>query len=258
MVFSEEDHMLLAAYCDGELSGGEALAMERRLAAEPELRAMARQLEAFSGSIRKVLHEPQLPDALRDAIVRQFGAQKRGPGSKWGAWQSLAAAFLIGVLGGGTIGGGAVYLHSAEKAGSAVDAVLAGHLRSLAAPQPYDIASSDRHTVKPWFNGRTTIAPDAPDLADQGFPLAGGRVDIVDGTPVPTLVYRRRLHVISVTIVPRASEMNAAPASEHRNGTNIAQWSQGDLVYVAASDLNAAELQAFAALFWERTQPKQR
>jgi anti-sigma factor RsiW len=134
---------------------------------------------------------------------------------------------------------------------AAGEAVLAGHLRGLAAPQPFDIASSDRHVVKPWFNGRTTIAPDAPDLADQGFPLVGGRIDIVGGAPVPTLVYRKDRHVISVTVVPAAD--GAGPGEERRDGSTIERWRIGDLTYWVVSDLNLRDLRAFVDLFRSRT-----
>lgn len=105
--------------------------------------------------------------------------------------------------------------------------------------------------VKPWFNGRTIIAPDAPDLSERGYPLVGGRIDIVDGKPVPTLVYRHDRHVISVTVVPATGD---APAGEERrDGTFIERWSAGDLTYWAVSDLNARDLRSFVALYRDRT-----
>ena len=103
----------------------------------------------------------------------------------------------------------------------------------------------------PWFNGRTTVAPDAPDLAEQGFPLVGGRVDIVGGAPVPTLVYRKDRHVISVTVVPGAD--GPGPGEERRDGSTLERWRLGDLTYWAVSDLNLRDLRAFGDLFRSRT-----
>ena len=81
-------------------------------------------------------------------------------------------------------------------------AILAGHIRGLMAPQPTDVSSSDRHVVKPWLNTRTPQAPRVVDLTQDGFPLVGGRIDVVGRVVVPTLVYRHRQHLISLTAVP--------------------------------------------------------
>jgi anti-sigma factor RsiW len=262
----DETLLLLSAYADGELSPGEVLAMERRLAAEPGARVAAERLRSLSTALRETLAAPPAPEALRARVIHELGFADPPPehaaeGSwgdssggarreSWrGSWQALAATLLLGLVGGATLGSGA-YRDRPEPPAT-IEAVLAGHLRGLAAPQPFDIASSDRHVVKPWFNGRTTIAPDAPDLADQGFPLIGGRVDIVTGTPVPTLVYRRDRHVISVTVLPAADSPPAG--EERRDGSTIARWSLGDLTYWAVSDLNARDLRGFVGLFRSRT-----
>lgn len=259
---------MLGAYLDGELSPGETLEMERRLEAEPELRRLRDELSGLSGSIRDLVAETPVPDHLSDSVRRQFAevralpqAQPRPPWKPQPAvqrrerpsWQAIAAALLIGLFAGGPLGYGLSHLTERPATGPIEDAIFANHLRGLAAPEPFDIASSDRHTVKPWFNGRTAIAPDAPDLAAQGFPLVGGRVDIVAGKPVPTLVYRRRQHVISVTVVSKSEGVPPGPA--RHEGSRIERWTAGDLDYFAASDLNAKELGEFAALFRSATAP---
>ena len=112
-------------------------------------------------------------------------------------------------------------------------------------------ASSDRHVVKPWFNGRTTVAPDAPDLTAEGFPLVGGRIDVVDGKTVPTMVYRSDRHMISVTVVPKVDE--ASSLEDRRDGSNLESWDVGDLRYWAVSDLNTQDLRRFVNLFRVKT-----
>ncbi len=276
----DETLLLLSAYADGELSPGEVLAMERRLAADPDARALAERLRDLSATLRRPLAGPPAPESLRARVIEQIGFTDPPPsrgrlgdplGTRLGSWvgtwvgtwveawleswrrsrQALAATLLVGLVGGAALGGGIVYLDRPDGAPDTGAAVLAGHLRGLAAPQPFDVASSDRHVVKPWFNGRTTLAPEAPDLSDKGFPLVGGRVDIVGGTPVPTLVYRRDRHVISVTVVPAADGPGAG--EERRDGSTLERWRLGDLTYWAVSDLNRRDLRAFADLFQSRT-----
>jgi anti-sigma factor RsiW len=125
--------------------------------------------------------------------------------------------------------------------------VIASHLRALMAPQPADVASSERHTVKPWFNGRIPLSPRVVDLVQDGFPLVGGRVDVVNRTPVPSLVYSRRQHIISLLAVPNALAGSTAPQTIQ--GYNMISWTAEGTTYWAVSDLNLEELQMFARLF---------
>jgi anti-sigma factor RsiW len=125
--------------------------------------------------------------------------------------------------------------------------LVASHVRALMASQPIDVASSDRHTVKPWFNGKLPQSPRVVDLAAQGFPLVGGRIDVIGLTPAPTLVYRARQHVISLTALP-ASQRGSAPIRPV-DGYNVVEWTDGPLVYWAVSDLAAPELENFAKAF---------
>ncbi|MCJ2016557.1 anti-sigma factor [Methylobacterium sp. E-065] len=252
MTGDDETLLLLSAYIDGELSPGEVLAMERRLAAEPELRATADRLRDLSASLRETLPGAPAPESLRGRVVQTIGFVDAAPDRNGsGSWRALAATLVFGIAVGAAIGGGAVYRDQQGAAPTTSEAVLASHLRGLAAPQPFDIASSDGHVVKPWFNGRTLLAPDAPDLADQGFPLIGGRIDIVAGKPVPTLVYRHDRHVISVTVVPATA--GPPEGEERRDGSTILRWNAGDLTYWVVSDLNARALRSFIDLFQSRT-----
>lgn len=251
----DKDHLMLAAYLDAELSPGETIEMERRLGADSALRQLFERMQALSGSVRHVVAETPVPSSLGERIAAQFGAVEVPPLRRERTrWPAMAASLLIGLLGGSAIGYGLAGTWTGQGGDPALEAIYGGHLRALAAPRPFDIASSERHVVKPWFNGRTAIAPDAPDLGAEGYPLAGGRVDVVDGQRVPTLVYRRRQHVISVTAVSRRE--SAAPPATRREGSTIERWDAGDLSYFAVSDLNSAELREFAELFRSRTAPR--
>lgn len=119
--------------------------------------------------------------------------------------------------------------------------VLAAHIRSLLQDNPVQVASLDTHTVKPWFAGRLDYTPVVKDLSAQGFKLAGGRLDYVDGRRVAALVYMRRLHKISVFVWPAGS--TAGPSSELRmDGYNILSWTGANMTFWAISDLDEREL----------------
>lgn len=127
--------------------------------------------------------------------------------------------------------------------------VLSAHIRSLLQDSPIQVASSDPHSVRPWFNGRVEFAPAVEDLAAEGFPLAGARLDYVGGRRVGALVYRRRLHVVNVFMWPSSGSEDAEQRLIQINGYNLVSWSRGGLAYWAVSDLNAGELRQLPSLF---------
>lgn len=111
-----------------------------------------------------------------------------------------------------------------------------------------EVASSDQHTVKPWFNGKSIQSPVVVDTTAQGFPLLGGRIDAIKGTPVPVVVYSRRLHTISVSTLPSALNGSFRSSVKAIDGYNILSFTARGTDYVAASDLATDELQSFAKL----------
>src|SRR5262249_22819179 len=127
-----------------------------------------------------------------------------------------------------------------------LSAVLAGHIRSLQADHLVDVPSSDRHTVKPWFQGRLDFAPPVPDLSELGWTLIGGRLDYVDGRPVAALVYRRRMHNINVFLWPRSGAASDTIKGEDAQGYSVLHWDGADMAYWVVSDMNRLELYDFA------------
>lgn len=128
---------------------------------------------------------------------------------------------------------------------AAANEVLASHLRSLMPGHLTDVASTNQHNVKPWFNGRVDFSPSVPNLDSAGFPLVGGRLDYVGGRPVAALVYGRRQHMISVYSWPATAPGNRAPAELDVRGYHLVTWTEGGLTDWAVSDLNPQELATF-------------
>jgi anti-sigma factor RsiW len=233
--------LLVHAYVDGELDPANAIAIEQRIASQPALAAERARVEALRRALRERLPQEPAPAALREKVRRTVGLtrQRAQP-----TWMAMAASLALAIFASST---GTWYAMQAPVGGSVPDAVIAGHLRALMAPQPADVASSDRHTVKPWFSGRIPLAPRVVDLVQDGFPLVGGRVDVVNRTPVPSLVYSRRQHLISLTAVPNASA--GIKTSQTVQGYSMIAWTAEGMTYWAVSDLNLEELEMFARLF---------
>ena len=125
--------------------------------------------------------------------------------------------------------------------------LVSSHVRSLMANHLMDVPSTDQHTVKPWFDGKLDFAPPVKDFRDSGFPLLGGRLDVVDGHSAAALVYGRNKHFLNLFIWPAHSAEKVAAHTTQRNGYNVIQWSDGAMTYAVVSDLNQTELGEFVS-----------
>jgi anti-sigma factor RsiW len=131
--------------------------------------------------------------------------------------------------------------------------IAADHIRSLQVEHLMDVASSDRHTVKPWFKGKVDFSPQTPDLSAEGFELTGGRLDYLQDRPVAALVYARRKHTINLFTWPAASDIAKDARSIARRGFHLRHWQRGGMEFWAISDVNDDELDEFVRLYQERS-----
>ena len=229
-----EAQPLLGACLDGELDLRASLDMEEHIEGCPACAAAYQRLELLRAEIAAVNL-----DFTTDAVMRRLCV----PRERRGGWRVPAcfAAAAVLVL--------ALFLPARlERRSDPVDReVVDSHLRSLLADHLIDVPSSDRHTVKPWFQGRVEFAPAVPDLTAQGFVLAGGRLDVIDGRKVPVLVYRRREHVINLWISPGGGG-GGEPALSEVKGYRLIRWQREGMTFRAVSDLDGGELRVFVNL----------
>ena len=245
------DDLLLHAYIDDELDAAGVIEIERRLAAEPELAQERDRLLALRAAIRTHAPREPAPEALRARIEDKLvGEEAARPTSRnffvrLGPMAGLAASIAVA-------GGLAGYLAAprATPESETMPALVYAHMRSQISGRPVDVASSDRHTVKPWLAAKLPVSALVVDLSSEGFPLIGGRVDIVAGVGAPTLVFKRREHLVSLTELP-ARAGATTPMFETQHGYSVESWNDGSHFYLAISDLSPAELQAFVGIFRE-------
>ncbi|TMJ89820.1 MAG: anti-sigma factor [Alphaproteobacteria bacterium] len=238
-----DPRLLVHAYVDGELDPANALELERQLANDPALAAERERIEALRRTIAERLPREAAPAGLARRIEAAVGARPAPARiAAHPSWRALAASVMVAAF----LGSGATWL-ALSPAPADADMVVANHVRALMAPHPVDVESSDGHTVKPWFSGRIPEAPRVVDLSNDGFALVGGRIDVIGRTPIPTLVYRVRQHLISVSAL-RAGRAAAMP-NEQIAGYNLVSWTDNGVTYWAVSNVAAADLNAFVKAF---------
>ncbi len=241
-----ENHLgdALHAYVDNELSVERALEVRSHLASCARCRSDFEQVR----SLRGLLHRTLEPAEPRAAFLRQLQhAVRRADPARWqrrlvrASWATgpLAAAALVLLFVLPAVRGGR---------GDVTGEVVAAHLRSLQAGHLTDVASSDRHTVKPWFQGKVPFSLPVRDFREEGFTLEGGRLDYLEGQPVAALVYRARLHAINAFVWPAGGAHDMAPVREHLSGLHALHWVADGMAFWLVSDVGDEELERLAAL----------
>jgi len=172
--------------------------------------------------------------------------------TRWN-WLALAAAIVLIAIIGSTL---LPRLRQPVPDQFLATQLIASHVRSLMANHLTDVASSDQHTVKPWLDAKLDFAAPVVDLAKDGFPLVGGRLDYLDNHAAAALVYQRRKHFINLFVWPTTPEDSKAQATVAHQGYHLLHWSDSDFTYWAVSDVNIADLENFKQLFEQQTAPR--
>jgi len=253
---------LIHGLLDGELDAANALAIEAHLKGCGDCRAEMDRIQQVRDRLGGAPLRDRAPDRLRGRIEAMLegeaGAapvarpapvpQRRGLAAH--VWNSRWAS---GALSGAIAASLALVFALPQLTYTDTeDQLVQSHVRSLLVGHVVDVATSNRHVVKPWFNGKVDFAPPVPELADEGFPLVGGRLDYIDDHEVAAIVYRRRLHTINLFVRPaRTLSLPGAVTSRHE-GYSLLRWTSGGLEFWAVSDLDDTELRLFRQTYTAR------
>ena len=260
----DERILRLNAALDGELDAMASLKFEREMRDDPALAAEYRRLTALREAVRRHVPREAAPQALAERIAALTASAPAAPSPQaiatptatvvpfrrrtWLDSRALAMAASFAVLG-FAVGAGLTSLRTPTGSGDVAQNLVSDFARAAIAGQPFDVASSDRHTVKPWLADRTTVSASIVDLAPR-FPLLGGRVAVIDRIPTPTLVYRHNEHLVAVTELPLSAKGTRGTGGiETIDGYHVARWSDANLAYVAVSDMDETALGEFVAAF---------
>jgi anti-sigma factor RsiW len=245
----EQAKPLIEPYADGEMSATGILELERHLHDCAGCSATWRNLQSLKKGMKADALYFSAPAELRWQISAELYSQTgEEPKRKFWTWNwlktatssvALACFTLLMIF---TVG------HPFDQRQLAGE-IVSSHIRSLMVNHAMDVASTDQHTVKPWFDGKIDFAPPVKDLAAQEFPLVGGRLDYLNHRTVAALVFQRHKHVINLFIWPAAGADSNPIEHVPIQGYNLVHWSQGGMNFWAVSDLNSKELFEFAEAF---------
>jgi len=253
---------LLHGFIDGELDAANAARFEAHLAtcrdcvAEMENALMVKRLSAREGvkwqAPEAVRARVQAAIMLEQSMMRRANSAASPAESPWRRiWRLVREWSFVPSL--AVLAASLVLVWNVPQQSQSIEnQLLASHVRSMLADHLTDVLTSDQHTVKPWFDGKIDFSPPVVDLAAQGFPLVGGRVDYLDGRVVAALIYRRHGHIINLFIWPAASGNRS---NAEKDGYNFVEWHVDGLVFWAVSDVAAPDLSAFRDDFTRAINP---
>jgi len=241
----------LHGYLDGELDATRAAEFERHLENCRECENSLASAEALRSSLQRSNLYEGAPSSLRKKIRTGLDAATAPKTHRIPVWRWLAVAASILIV---TAVSWYVWPRIENSASSApftAAELIDAHVRSLQPGHLTDVASTDQHTVKPWFDGKLAFVPPVKDFADEGFPLLGGRLDVLGGQNVAALVYGRRKHIINVFVLPTKEPDTPIHPPGLRQGYQWFHWRHQGMEYCVVSDLSASDLRELAQLLYQ-------
>jgi anti-sigma factor RsiW len=239
-----DQELLLGGLLDGELDAANTALVEAHVSRCEGCRAELDRLQAVRNLLRATGVRHSAPEALatRIAALRELSpkAANENKISNWlapGVAGAIAASLAM-----------LLFVPDSQQAGLDQQ-LISSHVRSLQPGHLTDVQTTNQHIVKPWFNGKIDFAPPVPELADQGFPLAGGRLDSVNGRTVAAIVYHRRLHTVNLFVWPG----EGLRQSSVEDGFALEEWNDDGLNFAAVSDIPLGELRLFRNLYRSRS-----
>ncbi len=249
----DETRNLMHGHLDKEIDLVRSVEIEKHLEGCAACKALYSQGAAMQSTIRERASyyvAPKYLEARIRAALPKPGKKAivfRQPSLSWLSFSaSLAFAVVI-------TWGVALHFNAASEDERFTEEIISDHVRSLMANHLADVASSDQHTVKPWFSGKLDFSPVVIDLTSQGYPLVGGRLDYLNNRPVAALVYGHRKHFINLFIWPEELYEKSLVRTKTKQGYNLIRWKNSGMVFWAVSDLQENELMQFANLLQQPT-----
>jgi mycothiol system anti-sigma-R factor len=246
----EQPKTHLHAYLDGELDAAGMATFERHLETCADCAAALEAEEGLRRSLQQAELYERAPESLRRKVRIATAPTPARASAHPGAWRwlAVAAALIIAILWGSR---SFFPIIKSPQQAAWTTTLLDAHLRSLQPGHLTDVESTDQHTVKPWFDGKLDIAPPVRDFATDGFPLVGGRLDVIEGRTVAALVYGRRKHMVN-GFVWKSQDTVPYSDSGERQGYHWVSWQKDGFTFCAVSDVSLPELQQLKTLFFQR------
>ena len=241
-------------YADGEFDLVRTIEMETHLKRCPDCAQKLESQQEVRFALRRSALAYPAPEGLRDRVQSSLralsGVTVQERKNKWPSvniwkWAGAVAVLALFSLSGWQL---TARLRPPSSDQRIAEEVLSSHVRSLEANHLMDVVSTDQHTVKPWFDAKLDFSPPVEDLASDGFPLLGGRLDYVEEREVAALIYKRHEHFINLFVWPNPTESKPTQAIGSGQGYDVMQWSRDGFQCWAVSDVNASDLAKFARL----------